>query len=313
MKNEFENIYHTKMEALNFLLVDISYRKPHLHTDIELAYVLSGSGIIKTQEKEWLISKGYGMVFNTCQVHEFIANQPIKLLIMQFNSETFETAFPHLDQIYFESCPFAISHESLLLQHMLAAASNYFKQDTYFSLQVHAHASLCLYELLQVCPHNMLSKAEQNKIFDLQERIQRITTYISKNYVNKITLDDLAIQEDFSRTYFSHFFKNNFKITFKEYLDNIRCEKALTLLSDSHDNLLTIAYSCGFSDIRTLNKAFQKHFGISPKSYRKNKTLEIQRGKNRFHDQSNLIDKQVIFDNIQSLNYLTKYADNGAF
>ncbi|MDU0405623.1 hypothetical protein ML8HA_01424 [Lactococcus lactis] len=28
MKNELENIYHSKINNLNFLLVDITYRKP---------------------------------------------------------------------------------------------------------------------------------------------------------------------------------------------------------------------------------------------------------------------------------------------
>lgn len=50
MKNELENIYHSKINNLNFLLVDITYRKPHLHFDIELAFVLEGAGQVITQE-----------------------------------------------------------------------------------------------------------------------------------------------------------------------------------------------------------------------------------------------------------------------
>ena len=41
MKNELENIYH-RVDSLNYLLVDISYRRPHLHFDNEIALILGG-------------------------------------------------------------------------------------------------------------------------------------------------------------------------------------------------------------------------------------------------------------------------------
>ena len=42
MKNELENIYHSKINNFNFLLVDITYRKPHLHFDIEFGGLKAG-------------------------------------------------------------------------------------------------------------------------------------------------------------------------------------------------------------------------------------------------------------------------------
>ncbi len=100
--------------------------------------------------------------------------------------------------------------------------------------------------------------------------MERISSYIHENYDHKISLEMIASHEGLSRTYFSHFFKSNFGINFNEYLNKIRSEKARTLLSSSKDNLLNIAYMCGFSDIRTLNTAFVKSYGVLPKDFRKN-------------------------------------------
>ena len=102
MKNELENIYHSKINNLNFLLVDITYRKPHLHFDIELAFVLEGAGQVITQEQCFEIKAGQAIIFNSCQVHELSSSDSMKLLILQFSSEIFKIIFPQLDKIYFE-------------------------------------------------------------------------------------------------------------------------------------------------------------------------------------------------------------------
>lgn len=119
MKNELENIYHSKINNLNFLLVDITYRKPHLHFDIELAFVLEGLGTVTTQENFFEITAGQAIIFNSCQVHELSSSDSMKLLILQFSSEIFKIIFPQLDKIYFESHPFNLENQPETLKLLL--------------------------------------------------------------------------------------------------------------------------------------------------------------------------------------------------
>ena len=307
MKNELENIYHSKINNLNFLLVDIAYRKPHLHFDMEVSFVLEGKGKIRTQEQEFTIQAGQGIIFNSCQIHEFISEQAMKVLVVQFSTTILEIIFPQLDRTNFESRPFDLENNPEVLYFILQAALSYFEEGTHSPLRVHGYTSLVLDGLMEICNYDILSAAQQNKLMDLQERIQRISSYIHEHYTSKISLDDLATREGFSRTYFSHFFKNNFGITFKEYLDNLRCEKARTLLASTNENLLTISYICGFSDIRTLNNAFSKCYGVSPRDYRRNNLNSSVNLKMSFNQDE--IDNQKMYDDKESFDLLQDYLE----
>ncbi|KZK40772.1 Xylose activator XylR (AraC family) [Lactococcus cremoris] len=189
----------------------------------------------------------------------------------------------------------------------MQAALSYFADDKNNSLRTHGYTSLLLDRLLSISEYSILSSSEQNKLMDLQERMERISSYIHENYDHKISLEMIASHEGLSRTYFSHFFKSNFGINFNEYLNKIRSEKARTLLSSSKDNLLNIAYMCGFSDIRTLNTAFVKSYGVLPKDFRKNNVLFPNLNYMTFNQDK--IDNQVFYSDRGSLDILQYYLE----
>ncbi|WP_374286724.1 helix-turn-helix domain-containing protein [Lactococcus sp.] len=304
MRNELETIQHVKMNNLNFLLLDMSYRRPHLHFEMELAFVLEGSGKVITQEKEFELRVGQAIVFNSCQVHEYSSPASMKLLIMQFGTSIFDLIYPRLDEILFDSKPFNLLEHREILSFLIKTATTYFDENTYTPLKTYGYASLTLDQLVQICDYTLLNTSQQNKQIDLQERIERITKYLHEHYTEKIILEDIAAREGLSRTYFSHFFKNNFGVTFKEYLDYLRCERARVLLTTTNENLLTISYSCGFSDIRTLNNAFKKLYGSLPREYRLIPNHSIN---NLTQSNSDLIDKQFIYDVKDCHSYLEDY------
>lgn len=301
-ENEVENIHHDKVEALQYLLLDLNYRRPHLHFDLEIVVVLSGNGTVKTQNNAFSMTAGQAIIFNSCQVHELSSSEGVKLLILQFSPSIFEFALPELDKMNFESRPFTVKSDSDFLHYMFKSATSYFLAQGYYRLETQGFAALAFAEFLKLCPHVTYSSSEQDKILDLQERIQRISSHIRANFTSKITLEELAEREGYSRTYFSQFFKKAFGITFKEYLDNIRCEKAQSLLLHSQENLLNITYLCGFSDIRTLNKAFSKYYGVSPKAYRLSQGKSLEQPA----ELAEGVDRQVFYDENDSVAYLTQ-------
>ena len=57
-------------------------------------------------------------------------------------------------------------------------------------------------------------------------------------------------------------------MTFLDYLNNVRFEKALMLITDSNMRMVDICMESGFSDVKYLNRMFEKRFGCTPKAYR---------------------------------------------
>lgn len=60
--------------------------------------------------------------------------------------------------------------------------------------------------------------------------MQNITQYIDEHYSEKLLLSDIAEHENMDLYYLSHFFKDNFGMSFQNYLLKIRCERARHLL-----------------------------------------------------------------------------------
>ncbi|WP_243124629.1 helix-turn-helix transcriptional regulator [Enterocloster clostridioformis] len=115
-----------------------------------------------------------------------------------------------------------------------------------------------------------MSDKEKNASQSKASRMRKIIHYIDEHYSEKLLLSDIALKEDLSLTYLSHFFKDYLGIPFQEYLAKIRCEKARQLLLLTDFPLLDICMSCGFSDSKYFNSGFRRQYGCSPKEYRLN-------------------------------------------
>ena len=93
-------------------------------------------------------------------------------------------------------------------------------------------------------------------------RLSRITEYIDNNYSEKITLEQLARQEDVTTTYLSHFIHDNLHMTFQEYVSSVRFERALKLLRDTSMCMTDVSVVSGFSDVKYLTRMLEAHFGM---------------------------------------------------
>ncbi len=106
------------------------------------------------------------------------------------------------------------------------------------------------------------------------DRFSKITDYILRNFQREITLSEVASEASMAITTFCNFFKEHYRMTFVEYLNTIRIGHVCKLLADSDDNVVTIAYECGFNNLANFNRQFKKLKGMSPSEYRRALSLE---------------------------------------
>ena len=86
----------------------------------------------------------------------------------------------------------------------------------------------------------------------------------------KLTLKMLADHLGLTETYCSKYIKKNTGITFVEYLNVLRINRAQRLLWATDFSVSEIAELVGFSSVQTFNRVFkQQSCNLSPSEYRK--------------------------------------------
>lgn len=91
----------------------------------------------------------------------------------------------------------------------------------------------------------------------------------------RISTRDAARHVNLSAVYFCKVFKSATGMTFTEFLNRIRVEKAKKLLLDPFARVTEVAYASGFRAIPHFNSVFKKCAGLSPTAWRQAQRREL--------------------------------------
>ncbi len=99
-----------------------------------------------------------------------------------------------------------------------------------------------------------------------QKRIKAIYAFIEANYQNKITIQEIAEVANLSNEAFCRYFKKISKLTFTEFLNHYRIDKAKGLMN-SNLSINQIAYDCGYESPSYFHRTFKRITGFTPLGY----------------------------------------------
>jgi AraC-like DNA-binding protein len=99
--------------------------------------------------------------------------------------------------------------------------------------------------------------------------IERSLIYIEKNFMNPLTLDEVARVNGMSKYHFCRVFNEKSGYTFKQYLNRKRIEKAKYLMKFEDMNVSEAGFAVGYNDIAYFSSVFHKIEGVSPSHYKK--------------------------------------------
>lgn len=71
-----------------------------------------------------------------------------------------------------------------------------------------------------------------------------------------------------SEKYFSRYFRIATGQNFTAYLNTVRIEKAQSMLLETDETVLEIAFACGYENVSYFNRVFRSQTGFSPLQYR---------------------------------------------
>ncbi len=101
-----------------------------------------------------------------------------------------------------------------------------------------------------------------------QFRLKQMLSYIRQNYMNNISLEDIANAAMVSKSECLRCFRSRFDMTPIQYLIQCRLEMSRHLLGSTNLSVKEIAAKCGFDDAGYFGRLFRKRCGITPAAYR---------------------------------------------
>ncbi len=277
----------------------------HWHSSIEIFLVLSGKLTITTESETYHLLEDDIILINSNQLHEIQSNDNI-VAVLQIKLSFFKEWLK--ESTYFQ-CNSSVYHNKSRfweLKRIIAQLINV----NYNGGESNDLLTLSLaYNLLHELMKDFKSydiKAIDNNSKNLK-RLRNIIQYLNDNYTENITLNMIAEREYLSTSYLSHFFEKNMRVSFFNYLTEIRMNHAVNDLLTTTSTIEQIAANNGFANCRYFVSCFKKQFGMLPKDYRKEqKITSTNRTSKVLKYNDSLLIEQHDF-----LNKLGKFLENG--
>ena len=99
------------------------------------------------------------------------------------------------------------------------------------------------------------------------ERLKRIYAFVETNYTEKINNREVAELSHLSYEAFCRYFKKMTRLTFTEFVNQYRIDKAKKLLLQG-SNVTEACFGCGFESLSYFNRIFKKLTGENPLAFK---------------------------------------------
>lgn len=97
-----------------------------------------------------------------------------------------------------------------------------------------------------------------------------IRSFIDRNFMYDLSVQDIAAELGYSEAYFCKLFKQYFGQSFVSYLTEYRIDKAVKMMEDMSVSVKDAGKAVGYSDPNYFTKVFKRVKGLNPSEYRNN-------------------------------------------
>ena len=271
-----EYIEYMKDLPINIYLANIMEYPIHWQDSIEILFVLKGTIDVGIETEVYTLHEREIEIINANEVYSIKSDDKDNLvLILNIDPNFFERYYDDAKEVFFytdsseegnqegEKYHLLRKYISILLYEAVSKIDDY--ED-----KIEENLLEMMYHLLNNF-HYLFYEEESLKEDEVQlERYHRIIKYLSNNYMNKVSLQEIAEKEFLSSQYLSYKIKETFGHGFNDFLNQIRVEESTKLLLDTDKNISEISEEVGFSHVRYYNKHFKIHYNCTPMQYRKN-------------------------------------------
>jgi AraC-like DNA-binding protein/quercetin dioxygenase-like cupin family protein len=286
MKIEFELIQEDEGSSLRLLHEKLSPEKfswqYHYHPEYELVYVMTGNGTrqvgnhISNYENGDLVLMGPDLPHSGFGLN---SRGSIEQVVVQFKKDVF--------------APSLLQRPEMKLINVLLDKSRY---GISFGQTTKEKVTKKLLRLLKLQPFDrflelihilqVLAGTEDYILLNAQVtlpttirkvhiRLQNIFNYVEQNYQEEINIKKVADIAHLTVPAFCNYFKKIMTITFTDFMNQFRIEKACILLQQEK-SVGEVCFECGFNNVPYFNKVFKNIIKKTPSEFKKTNSMAVR-------------------------------------
>ena len=221
----------------------------HIHKAFECYAVTKGRAEVKIDGKKYELFKGEAVLVFPYQRHEYKTDLNTDVWVCLFSQDLVES---------------------------YNRSSDYLPKNSKFLYSVDNLAEVKGLLMQKSLCYNICALFDNGREYEKKERIEadlilRLLNFVSENYMSECTLYLASKHVGYDYNYVSKIFKSTVKLSFNNYVNNIRIAQACKLLKTTNLPISAISEKCGYAYVRTFNREFLKIMKTTPKEYRDSK------------------------------------------
>lgn len=238
----------------------------HWHYDHELVVCESGEALIHLDQNQYTLKKGECVFLRGQSIHSIISSFDSILYVALFS----EKLIPDITDSYQLASPlFADTFD--VRKTLMEIRRCDFERGRFYDLRNNALMEgliTKIFSALEILKEDIIQSKVTRKykdlLYDMDENVRDYDFLKAVNYMNM------------SEAYFSRFFKKVSGMTFSQYLNHIRVNKAIDLIRQGKLSITRISAECGFDTIRNFNRVFKQITSYSPKKLPEGYVLSLR-------------------------------------
>ena len=265
---------------LKDITTDVSNRQNvvcnyHFHYQFEFLIVRSGEIKVKISGKEYLLHRGDVAFSLPFEPHSYTTSEASRSICFVFAPEVISAFYKIINLGKGHRNAFALDEDLFTYIERMCASEQIYTPELSSTEKV-GMLYLLLSQIDRKCP-----LPSGDTVTDNTDLCDITLKYLSKHFLEPISLDSVAKELGYNKSYLSRAVKEQSGMGFVSHLTSLRifhAARLIELAADSGEEISfsEIAFECGFGNIRSFNRSFKTIIGETPSKYSSNHKKHIK-------------------------------------
>lgn len=245
------------------------------HDELEFIWILEGHITIECEGKKYDVHPDQVFIIYINQKHSMKSHGYVISASFRFKRQYLESLHLYFERLPFKNMVFEFDQlaqkypEVPLIMSQLITLMESPETSINIRYRLIGYYNMYVYDLYSVRRKEKYLDIKKKNYKVYLARLKAISSYVESHYNEKISLETLANHIHISTFRLSHFIKEILGISFQEYLNTVRLEKAILDLKNTDLPIRVIVKNSGFSDQKYLNATLKQLFHTTAHQYRK--------------------------------------------